>query len=146
MKTIRTTQYFTAVPAKRPGFVTIKARAADVTPRQRTVRPRTWAELQTYADDTFDAACSWNLGIAAFLKTTSIIGIDFIGVGGIRHTNVSIIALGTGKSIAIVDLTDLKPARTLAIDRYLRTRSIKGLQRMAITLARRSTPQTFCIL
>lgn len=65
---LRNTRYFIAFAAKRTGFVTIKARATDVTPRQRTVRPRTWAILQTYADDTFDAACAWELGIAAFVK------------------------------------------------------------------------------
>lgn len=76
------------------------------------------------------------------MKTTSIIGIDFIDATGARITNVSVIELGTGKAIAIVDLKDLKPYRTMTIDRYLRHRSERALQRMAIALAKRSTPIT----
>lgn len=77
------------------------------------------------------------------MKTTSIIGIDFIDATCIRITNVSVIELGTGKCVAIVDMSDLRPTRTAATASYLRHRSQRGLQRMAVTLARRSTPITF---
>jgi hypothetical protein len=69
MKTLRQTPAFTARPAKRPGKVTITARDRESRPLQRTVRSRTWAQLNAYPDDTFDAACVWDLGIGIFQKT-----------------------------------------------------------------------------
>lgn len=69
MKLLRQTNSFTARPAKRPGKVTIVARDAESTPRTRTVTARTWAQLRTYSDDTFDASCVWDLGIGIFQKT-----------------------------------------------------------------------------
>jgi hypothetical protein len=69
MKTLRQTPAFTARPAKGTGKVTITARDRESRPLQRTVRPRTWAILSTYPDDTFDAACVWDLGIGIFQKT-----------------------------------------------------------------------------
>ena len=70
MKTpLRITHSFIATAAKRAGHVTIRSREPNVTPRQRTVRPQTWKQLNSYKDGTFDASCCWDLGIAAFLKT-----------------------------------------------------------------------------
>ncbi|MGK3945788.1 hypothetical protein ABK046_46515, partial [Streptomyces caeruleatus] len=77
------------------------------------------------------------------MKTKSIIGIDFFDATGTRRTNVRVIDLTDGKSVACVDLHDLKPHRTMAAARYLRTRSHRALQRMAVTLARRSMPIRF---
>ena len=66
---LRQTRCFTCRPARhRVGSVTITAKDAKATPRQRTVTARTWAELQTYSDATFYASCCWDLGLAAFLK------------------------------------------------------------------------------
>lgn len=69
MKLLRKTTGYTARPAKSPGKVTIVARDTDSTPRSRTVTARTWAQLDTYPDSTFDAACVWDLGIGIFQKT-----------------------------------------------------------------------------
>lgn len=69
MKLLRKTQGFTARPAKRSGAVTIKASDTESTPRQRTVTARTWEEMKSYSDSTFDAACVWDLGIGIFQKT-----------------------------------------------------------------------------
>lgn len=69
MKTLRQTQHYTARTSKRPGTVTITARDRDSRPLQRTIRARTWAQLNSYSDSTFDAACVWDLGIGIFQKT-----------------------------------------------------------------------------
>jgi hypothetical protein len=69
MKTLRKTSSFIARPAKQAGRVTITARDPDSTPRRRTVTALTWAELSSYSDATFDAACVWDLGIGIFQKT-----------------------------------------------------------------------------
>lgn len=69
MKLLRQTTSFIARPAKRQGKVTIIARHAESTPRSRTVTARTWAQLNSYPDSTFDASCVWDLGIGIFQKT-----------------------------------------------------------------------------
>lgn len=69
MKTIlRKTEHFTAVAAKRPGYVTIRANSRNVTPSSRTVKPKTWAELSSYSDSTFETSVAWELGVGAFSK------------------------------------------------------------------------------